>query len=97
MAKHAPVTASIAAQNTFSEVFGGNSIFPGRRNFSLSGTWVATVHLQRSFDDGTTWVDVESFTANEEGIIDEPNVSVLYRFGVKTGNYTSGTVVGRLQ
>lgn len=47
-------SASIGAQNTFStpvEILGDF-------NFSLSGTWVGIVFIQRSFDAGTTWLDV---------------------------------------
>lgn len=86
------VTASIAAQNTFSAAVP----ILGEFNFSLSGTWVATVFIQRSFDNGVTWLDVASYTANIEDVGNEPEIGVLYRFGVKTGGYTSGTVVGRL-
>jgi len=83
-----------------------NSFSPGKEikgdfNFSLSGTWVATVHVQRSFDrynldsdSDATWVDVDSFTANTEQIGLEPQSRVYYRWGIKTGNYTSGTAVG---
>ena len=82
---------SISAENTFSDwVF-----LRGDFNFSLSGTWVATVHIQRSFDAGVTPLDVDSFTTNAEEIGHEPE-GAHYRFGVKTGGYTSGTVVGRL-
>lgn len=86
-------TKSIAAQNTFSDAV---ELAAGQFNFPLSGTWVGTVHVQRSFDGGTTWMDVDSFTANTEQVGDEPEGEVQYRFGVKTGNYTSGTVVGRI-
>lgn len=84
--------ASIAAQNTFADAASIRADF----NLSLSGTWVATVHLQRSFDDGATWKDVKAYTANTEERGFEPEGGIKYRFGVKTGNYTSGTVVGRL-
>ena len=83
----------ITAQNIFSDAL---VIKKGVFNLSLSGTWVATVHVQRSFDTATPdWKDVDSFTVNVERIALEPE-RALYRFGVKTGNYTSGTVVGRL-
>lgn len=85
------VTASIAAQNTFSDAIAIHGTF----NLSLSGTWVATVWVQRSYD-GTNWMDVKSFTANTEQTGEEPESGLLYRFGVKTGGFTSGTVVGRL-
>lgn len=86
------VGASIAAQNTFS-----NGVLLTRGfSLSLSGTWVATVFVQRSFDEGNAWVDVESFTSNGEYVGYEPEEGIYYRFGCKTGGYTSGTVVGRL-
>jgi len=83
---------SIAAENTFS----GMVELRGDFNLSLSGTWIATVWVQRSFDGGSTWMDVDSFTANVETVGTEGEPGMLYRFGVKTGGYTSGTVVGRL-
>ncbi len=86
------VAASIAAQNVFSQPIE----LCGAFNISLSGTWTATVHLQRSFDQGATWQDVQALSSNAELVGDEPERGVLYRFGVKTGNYTSGTVAGRL-
>ncbi len=88
----AGVEASLSADNTFSS----SVRLRGKFNLSLSGTWTATVTVQRSFDDGTIWVDVEDFTENVERVGEEPEVGVLYRFGIKLGNYTSGTVVGRL-
>lgn len=86
-------TKSIAAENTYSDAV---QLAAGDFNLSLSGTWVATVYVQRSFDKGTTWMDVDSFTANAEEVGENPEGEVYYRFGVKTGGYTSGTVVGRL-
>jgi len=86
------VTKSITAQNTFSEA----AAMQGYFNLSLSGTWDATVTVQRSYDSGSTWVDVKTFTANTEEVGYEPETGVLYRFGVKTGAFTSGTVVGRI-
>lgn len=83
---------SITAQNTFSTAVP----MAGPFNLSLSGTWVATVHLQRSFDNGLTWLDVQSYTANIQDVGSEPESGVVYRVGVKTGNYSSGTVVARI-
>ena len=88
----AGATKSIGAADTFSNWV----ILRGKFNFSLSGTWVATVHIQRSFDKGVTPLDVEDFTSNIEKIGEEPESNVCYRFGVKAGNYTSGPVVGRI-
>ncbi len=88
----AKTASSIAAENSFAAPVA----LHGPYNFSLSGTWSATVHLQRSFDGGATWLDVQSLAANAELVGNEPERGVLYRFGVKTGGYTSGTIAGRL-
>ena len=85
------ITQSINAENTFSQ----SAKIVGYFNLSLSGTWVATVTVQRSFDN-STWLDVSTFVANTEEYGLEPERDVYYRFGVKTGAFTSGTVVGRL-
>lgn len=84
----------ISAENTFS----AGLYINGEFDFSLSGTWVGTITVQRKRDDaGASWEDVEDF--DENGIYPgedvEKNIAVQYRFGVKTGNYTSGTVTGR--
>ena len=91
MARIDPVTAALSASDTWS-----NPIFlAGGFNFSLWGTFAATVTLQRSFDNGATWLDVVTYTGPKEGWDMEPE-GCLYRFGVKAGAYTSGTVNGRL-
>ena len=64
----------------------------GLFNISISGTFVATVTLQRSFDAGSTWHDVEEYTAATERVVDNANQKAMWRLGVKTGNFTSGTV-----
>jgi hypothetical protein len=88
------VAANVAAQNTFCE----DAEFDYRRpfNLSVSGTWSGTVTLQRSFDNGSTWVDVWSTTSNVETAVESIESGVLYRLGIKSGNYTSGTAVCRL-
>ena len=35
---------------------------------SISGTWAGTIQLQRSFDNGTSWLVVESYTADAEKV-----------------------------
>jgi len=92
-------TDSISAQNTFSRPIalkrGGV--------LTLSGTFTATVSLQRQGMDGN-WVDVTSntgtattFTTIGTYQVSPIDVPALYRWGVKTGNYTSGTVVGTFE
>ena len=69
---------------------------------NLQGTWVANVYIQRSSDGGTTWYDVTTGTAsatalvmtnNGPRVVLEPARGVIYRVGIKTGGYTSGTVI----
>jgi len=98
MGSIAYVEASLTAQNTFSDAI---ELY-GDFNFSLSGTWVATVFEQRSYDydetnpSGATWLDVAQYTGNVENVGFEPERGIKHRFGVKTGGFTSGTIVGRL-
>ena len=83
---------SITAQNTYSDqVF----INPGAFHFSLTGTWVATVYVQRKDQALIAWDDVDSFTANTQKYGTE-SVGAYYRFGEKTGGYTSGTAIGKI-
>lgn len=87
------VSASIAAQNTFT-----TPTYFAVRPFtvSVSGTFSATVFLQKSYDDGSTWHDVESYTAVTEKIVDNVDASTKWRLGCKTGGFVSGPVVCRL-
>jgi hypothetical protein len=93
------VSASIADQNTFTNSIRVIGVSTARSfSISITGTWVATVTLQRSFDSGASWVDVTSYTTNQATTYSDglDNQIILYRIGVKTGNYTSGTVVTSL-
>lgn len=77
---------SIAAQNTFSDSVEIN----GKGAISISGLSDTTATVQRMID-GTNWRDVESYTADQELVIDDIDCS--YRVGVKTGDYGTDTVV----
>ena len=81
---------AISAQNTFTDAVR----FSGDFNISISGTFSATVSVQPS-PDGTNWFDVNTYTAPIEGTGFDPEF-IYYRIGVKTGDYTSGTVNVRL-
>jgi hypothetical protein len=80
---------NITAQNTFTPavlIQGGDAF-----DVTVSGTFVATVTLQRS-KDNVTWRDVESFTApaQKSGLA---GTAWYHRVGIKTGDFTSGTAV----
>jgi len=70
---------------------------------TLSGDWVGTVSLQRQ-NPVAGWVDVTSnsgtpvtFTKNGTPGLDPYEFSGIYRFGIKTGNYVSGTLIGSIE
>lgn len=78
-----------------------NVAIKGQANLSLWGTFAATVTLQRSFDDGATWLpvaknadgDAAAYTAPVSLTFEEPESGVLYRLAC---TYTSGTVNFRI-
>ncbi len=81
------VTSSLSAEDTFTDPLN----LVGYFNLSISGTFVATITVQRSFDK-TNWFDVDTFTAPIETYGFDPS-QLYYRAGIKTGAYTSGTAV----
>lgn len=82
------VTAALTAQNTFSD-----SLRASDRSFSISVAGINghTVTLQRKEVGGSTWKDVEAYTANTEKNIDSLG-RWDWRLGVKTGDFGTGTV-----
>lgn len=69
----------------------------GTRAFAViaTGTWVGTLTLQYSVSEPGDWVDAPlgTFTTNVAISYDDTldNQVIYYRFGFKTGEYTSGT------
>jgi len=61
---------------------------------TLSGTWTATVTLQRSVSAPGAWTDVKDYAANGTDSYTDglDSQDVYYRLVIKAGNYTSGTV-----
>jgi hypothetical protein len=82
---------------TFGMSFGAGGISTvqaGRAfEFCTHGKWTGTVLLQRSYDSGTIWHDVTSFSSREDGNISyadtESVADAIYR--IKMNSYTSGT------
>lgn len=72
----------------------------GTFNVSLSGTFVATLRIERSFDNGVTWRPFTAFgsdihfTGPCEEMFTEPQPGVLYRWYCFA--YTSGTIEYRI-
>ncbi len=86
----ASVSLSIAEENKFTDPVS----LLGAFNLSVSGTFSATVTLQRSFGTGT-WLDVATYDGPIEDAGVEPE-GAIYRVGVKATEYTSGTAIVRL-
>lgn len=83
----ANVTASLAANGSTDQLQ-----IRGHFNLSLSGTWAATVTVERSWNQ-TDWFAVDTFTSNYEGVGFDAE-EVFYRATVS--GYASGTVVIRI-
>lgn len=66
---------------------------------NISGTWVATITLQRSVGDVGDWVDVTTYTTNQASTVYNDsldNQTIYYRIGISVGDYTSGTATAEL-
>jgi hypothetical protein len=93
MAIKGVVSATITGEDSFTN----QVIFEvGTFSISVYGTFVGAVTLQRTWDEGATWLDVHCFEEPEEAIADNSEEQAEWRIGVKTGDYTSGTISVRL-
>lgn len=97
----ATISGTLSAGSLAATGSSSGAIFLGNFNLTLSGTWVGTVALERSFDGGATYVTcstdsigtASAYTANCSVVCYEPEGGVFYRV---TFTRTSGTVVYRL-
>lgn len=89
--------------NAFTSASNGGAIgIHGGFNLAVYGTFVGTVVLEKSFDDGTTWLPVSkdstgaamSFTSAACLSGYEYESGVTYRF--RCSAYTSGTINTRI-
>ena len=98
VSKGQQVSVSVSAENTFTSTIQVTGTGTARSftiiRAALTGTGT-TVTLQRSFDTGVSWIDVTTYTTTSTGITFTDGLDdqiVLYRIGVKTGDYSSGTI-----
>lgn len=93
------VFKSVSAQNIWSDPISVTGVGAERNvAIGISGTFVATVSLQRSIGSNTgPWLDLTTptWTAPIAASFDDAldNQLIYYRIGIKTGNYTSGTAI----
>lgn len=62
----------------------------GKVNFSLTGTWVGTMTLQRSDDAGASYRTLQSYTSNVASVTDAISQDTRFKWYVSA--YTSGTI-----
>ena len=84
-------TLTISAENTFTDAIQ----LIGNFNLSIVGStspaWSGTLTVQRS-TDGSTWKDVDTWVSTSSEEVGYDPMLMYYRAGVKTGNYTAGSV-----
>jgi hypothetical protein len=94
------VTKTISAQNTFSDPIKVVGSAESRRfAISATGTFVGTLRLQYSIGAPGSWVDAKSWvstTVSESYLDGQDGQTLYYRIGIKTAEYTSGTVIAAL-
>lgn len=87
--------AAVASFTTVNDVCGPIRVRGARLvDVTISGTWAGNIQLQRSFDNGTSWLVVEEYTANTEKVA-RSGSSVLMRLLFETD--TSGTATVRIE
>ena len=95
MAINSKVEATITAENQFTNWLKLNrleTIF-----IEITGTFTADIKMQYSFDGGATINDTKgAYTEAELQSTTPAPHSISYRIGVKTGDFTSGTINLRL-
>lgn len=94
------VQTSLTAADQFTNEIRVTGVGASRSfTITLTGTWTATVTLQRSVGEPGAWVDVATYTANTTTpYVDAlDNQIIYYRIGIKAGDYTSGTAVASLE
>ena len=88
------VFATASSANVYTNPIRVSGVGNGRVfTFSITGTWSATVTLQRSVGAPGAWTDVTNYTTNQSTALGDgyDNQVIYYRLGINTGNYTSGT------
>jgi hypothetical protein len=96
------MAAKVKTQALSSATAAGGIEMRGKFNASIQGTFVGTVVIQRSYDNGSTWETVSkdasgsdaSFTAPCSIVVEESEAGVQYRWNCTA--YTSGTINTRI-
>lgn len=86
------VEASLSGEDQWSDPIRVTGVGTQRNwIYAITGTYSATLTLQRSVGDPGAWVDVNTISGSSTTNDALDNQIIYYRIGIKTGNYTSGT------
>lgn len=87
------IEASLNGDDQWSDPIRITGIGAAQRTFqyAITGTFTATMTLQRSVSEPGAWVDVQTVSGSAGYNDGLDNQIIYYRIGIKTGNYTSGT------
>lgn len=88
------VETDLDAENLFGDPIRVTGVGESRRfAIIISGTFTATVTLQRSVGEIGSWEDITPYTTATSVTYNDAldNQIVFFRLGIKTGDYTSGT------
>lgn len=91
--------AALASANTFSDPIRVVGIGTDRAiNVTITGTFTATVTLQKSVGNDTDWDDAATYTTATSTTVNDglDNQIVYYRIGIKSGDYSSGTATSTI-
>jgi hypothetical protein len=84
-------TKTLSAENTFTDAV----LIIGDFNISIAASTLpafsGTVTAQRS-TDGTVWRDVDTWVSTSAEEVGYDPMKMYYRAGIKTGNYSAGSV-----
>lgn len=88
------VTKTLGAADVYSDSIRVSGVGAGRVfGITITGTWAATVTLQRSVGAPGAWTDVASYTINQSTTYNDAldNQIIYYRIGIKVAGHTSGS------
>jgi len=96
---HSQTTAdvSLAGNDVYTDPVRISGVYQGTTRqctIAVTGTWVGTWSEQVSYDEGDTWQNYATYTANAapfDRYYGADNITLLARVGFQSGDYTSGT------
>jgi hypothetical protein len=66
----------------------------GKYNLLITGSFAATIAIERSFDGGASFIELQRFTSPTQLVGEEPESNIIYRLTCST--FASGAASYRL-